>query len=355
MRGGDIAIGWVSTWNEKCGIAVHSENILKNLKQDFLVFAPYEESLVREDEGFVRRCWSKNSKSFGDLMDLISEEGVTKLVVQHHPGYMLFRDLNSVILKLSDFGVEVTLALHNTRERPRIFRSNRIDRAVPGMKLCKNVIVHQTGDVDRLHRMGVTENVRLVPLGVYPPPSGTSGIPIPEGRTLGTFGFLLPHKGFPELIQSFSMLEEWDYLVMLCSEREESADTLIECKERVKSLGLGGSVILNTEFLDQDVAISTLSELDLVVFPYQNTKESASAAIRMAVAAGSAIAVTPLEIFADVEGAIIMDGCSIEEMFSSLSRLQSGDLEDSKKNILEMRVAHQWPEISKRISDLVIE
>jgi len=310
--------------------------------------------LVREDEDFVRRCWAKKSKSFEGIMSCITEEGVTKLVIQHHPGYMLFRDLNSLILKLVGSGVEVSLALHNTRERPLLFRSNRIDRAVSGMKLCKNVIVHQTGDVGRIHRMGVTENVSLVPLGVYPPPSGMSGIPIPEGRAIGTFGFLLPHKGFPELIRAFSMLEEWDYLVMLCSEREESASALTECNECIKSLGLEGRVLLNTEFLDQDVAISTLSTLDLVVFPYQNTKESASAAIRMAVAAGSAIAVTPLEIFADVGGAITMDGRSVEQMVSSLSRLEPSDLEGSKKKIKEMRDAHQWPEISKKIEDLVI-
>ncbi|MCS5531992.1 MAG: hypothetical protein NZ780_04195 [Candidatus Poseidoniales archaeon] len=347
-------IGWVSTWNEKCGIAAHSENILAHLGEDFVVLAPRGEMLIREDEDFVRRCWSKKDGDFSELVSCALEEGITTALIQHHPGIMLFSNLNVLIHSLVDAGIEVSVILHNTKERPLVFRSNRIDRAVPGMRLCRKVIVHQSSDVNRLRELGVDGNTALVPHGVYPPPSGSAGLPVPEGRVMGTFGFMMSHKGFTELIQAFSELDNWDYLVMLCSVREDSGAALKECEDMISRLGLGDRVLLQTEFLEQDYAISTLSSLELVVFPYQNTKESASGAVRMAVAAGTAIAVTPLDIFDDVEGAIVLQGRTAAEMVSSLDNLDDASLGDSRARIIEMRDAHQWPSVSMRLRDLIL-
>ena len=91
----------------------------------------------------------------------------------------------------------------------------------------------------------------------------------------------------------------------------------------------------------------------MIVFPYQNTKESASGAVRMAVAAGTAIAVTPLEIFDDVEGAIILNGLTDDDIAASLERLNEGDLRESQKLIIQMRDANQWNSVTSRIVDLL--
>ena len=281
------------------------------------------------------------------------KEDIDVVMIQHHPGFMLFGHLNILIRKLVENRVTVSLILHNTKERPLIYRINRVDKAVNGMRLCKNVIVHQKGDVSRLKEIGVEGNVELLPHGVYPPPANRDTMKIPEGRVLGTFGFMLRHKGFPELIRAFSSVKNWDYLVMLCSVREDSQDALIECKEEIERLGLGDKVILNTEFLNQEYAISTLSKLGLIVFPYQNTKESASGAVRMAVAAGTAIAVTPLEIFDDVEGAIVLQGMTDDDIATSLESLNDRDLGESQKRIIRMRDANQWNSVTSRIVDLL--
>ena len=63
-----------------------------------------------------------------------------------------------------------------------------------------------------------------------------------------------------------------------------------------------------TDFLDDDVVIATLAKCELLVFPYQNTNESASGAVRMGVASGVPIAVSPIPIFDDIDGAIKMRG-----------------------------------------------
>lgn len=346
-------LGWITTWNEQCGIAVHSHNILHHLEPAYIVLAPENIAKIKEDEGFVHRCWNKKSGDFTELISTVIKEDIDVVMIQHHPGFMLFGHLNILIRKLVENRVTVSLILHNTKERPLIYRINRVDKAVNGMRLCKNVIVHQKGDVSRLKEIGVEGNVELLPHGVYPPPANRDTMKIPEGRVLGTFGFMLRHKGFPELIRAFSSVKNWDYLVMLCSVREDSQDALIECKEEIERLGLGDKVILNTEFLNQEYAISTLSKLDLIVFPYQNTKESASGAVRMAVAAGTAIAVTPLEIFDDVEGAIVLQGMTDDDIATSLESLNDKDLGESQKRIIRMRDTNQWNSVTSRIVDLL--
>ena len=76
----------------------------------------------------------------------------------------------------------------------------------------------------------------------------------------------------------------------------EDSEGIFACNRLIAKLDLENDVILNSEFLDDDVAISTLAECDLVVFPYQK-RESASGAARWQ-KAGVPIAVTPLEILA---------------------------------------------------------
>ena len=110
-------------------------------------------------------------------------------------------------------------------------------------------------------------------------------------------------------------------------------------------------VRLVTEFLDDDVAIATLASCELLVFPYQNTNESASGAVRMGVAAGVPIAVSPIPIFDDVNGSIKMRGKSVEDIVASISMLSQENLDDSRNKIIKLRDSLQWSEIARRIQE----
>lgn len=341
--------GWISTWNVRCGIATYSANILEHLSGQYEIFAAEDDSLLEGDAGNVHRCWEKRSGNFDSLISSVVQRDVTDVVIQHHPGQISFRDLNALILKFVELGVVVSVTLHNTKERPLIFRSNRVDRAVKGLRSCKNVFVHSMGDVHRLAEMGVSENVSHIPHGIYPAPLGEGGIDVPEGRVMGAFGFLMPHKGFSQLIEGFSMLGGWDYLVMFCSDRGDSGGALDECLQTIERCNVGDRVILDTDFHSQGDLVSALSNCELVVFPYQKTKESASGAVRMAIAAGTAVAVTPLEIFSDIDGAIVLEGVTAGEIASSLSSVSAEDLGASREGIREIRDAYQWSKVAALI------
>ena len=128
---------------------------------------------------------------------------------------------------------------------------------------------------------------------------------------------------------------------------EAKMNSLIEKK------GLTGRVRLVTDFLDDDVAIATLAKCELLVFPYQNTKESASGAVRMGVAAGVPLAVTPIPIFDDVTGSIRTRGRTVDDIVASISKISQDDLDSSRKSIIELRDSLQWDEVAKRIQALL--
>ena len=98
-------------------------------------------------------------------------------------------------MELENLEIEISITLHNTREKPILFRKNRINRAIRGLKKCKNIIVHSSEDVHRLAKMGIKDNVNMIPHGIYPFPKNLVPIDLPSGRKMATFGFLLPNKG----------------------------------------------------------------------------------------------------------------------------------------------------------------
>jgi len=352
---GAMMLGWMTTWAVRCGIATYSSHLIENLSDKPIILAANDDQLVSGFRDGEIRCWEKNSSDFSLIIEKIKKNKIKKLVIQHHPGQIIFNDLNNFLLDLENLGIEISITLHNTRERPLIFRKNRIDRAIEGLVKCKNIIVHSNEDVQRLLQMGISKNVHMIPHGIYPPPKKLVSIDLPAGRKIATFGFLLPNKGFRELITAFSILKEegWDKLVMLCANRGDSEKELERCKKLIKRLNLEEDVILKTEFLDDEVAISTLSKCELVVFPYQKTKESASGAARMAIAAGTAIAVTPLEIFSDLEGSIVLPGISSSKIIDGIKNISEEVINDSKLQITELRDRFQWNKIAEKYEKLI--
>ena len=117
---------------------------------------------------------------------------------------------------------------------------------------------------------------------------------------------------------------------------------------------LVGRVRLITDFLDDDVAISTLAKCDLLVFPYQNTKESASGAVRMGVASGVPIAVTPIPIFEDIVGAIKLRGKTVDDIVASISMTSNEELESCRNDMVKLRDSLQWDVVAGRIQELLM-
>jgi glycosyltransferase involved in cell wall biosynthesis len=305
-----------------------------------------------EVEGAIP-CWTRDSNFFGGIIAQIAGKGIDTVVIQHQPGLLRFSYLNELLLKLSEMDVKVFITMHNTRDRSLVFPSKRIEKAVEGLKTCSTVMVHSNSDVEILKALGIEDNVVMIPHGIYPPPSDSAeSLPV-EGRVMGSFGFLLKHKGQLELVEAFERLPGWDELLLLCATIERSGKMEAKINSLIEKKGLTGRVKLVTDFLDDDVVIASLAKCELLVFPYQNTKESASGAVRMGVAAGVPLAVTPIPIFDDVTGAIRMRGGTVDDIVASISKISQDDLESSRKSMVELRDSLQWDEVAKRIQALL--
>ena len=138
-------LGWMTTWGVRCGIATYSSFLIENLDKEVVILA--QSDGAPEDE--ITRCWERKNGDFSILLARIEEYGIKEIVIQHHPGQIIFKHLSSLLHSLYSKGIEVNITLHNTRERPLVFRSNRIDKAVKALKLCKNIFVHTKSDISR--------------------------------------------------------------------------------------------------------------------------------------------------------------------------------------------------------------
>ena len=341
-------LGWISTWGIRCGIATYSRFLIEQM-DDVLVMCQSGEGEV---EGAIP-CWKRDSNFFGGIIAQIAGKGIDTVVIQHQPGLLRFSYLNELLLKLSEMDVKVFITMHNTRDRSLVFPSKRIEKAVEGLKTCSTVMVHSNSDVEILKALGIEDNVVMIPHGIYPPPSDSAeSLPL-EGRVMGSFGFLLRHKGQLELVEAFERLPGWDQLLLLCATIERSGKMEAKINSLIEKKGLTGRVKLVTDFLDDDVVIASLAKCELLVFPYQNTKESASGAVRMGVAAGVPLAVTPIPIFDDVTGAIRMRGGTVDDIVASVSKISQDDLDSSRNSMIELRDSLQWDEVAKRIQGLL--
>lgn len=342
-------IGWITTWGIRCGIATYSKFLIDELEDDVLIMCQSGEGEV---EGAVP-CWSRDSNFFGGIIAQIAAHDIRTIVIQHQPGLLRFSYLNELLIRLNEMEVKVFITMHNTQDRSLVFPSKRIEKAVDGLKTCSTVMVHSNSDVQNLKNLGIEDNVVMIPHGIYPPPKeGVETLQV-NGRVMATFGFLLPHKGQIELVEAFARLPGWDELLLLCATREGTGNTEKRIESIIQNNNLQSKVRLVTDFLDDDVAIATLAKCELLVFPYQKTNESASGAVRMGVAAGRPIAVTPIPIFDDIDGAIKLRGKTVDEIVASISQISDEDMNRSKDGIVQLRDSLQWEEIAKQIQELL--
>jgi glycosyltransferase involved in cell wall biosynthesis len=184
----------------------------------------------------------------------------------------------------------------------------------PTLRRADCLIVHQQADADRLADMGVHENVMVVPIGTPSPPKPTPdevrmALRLGDRPIVGTFGFLLPHKGILALLDSVDRLrvEFADIaLLALCATYPiaTSHDYENVVREHIASRKLEENVLLVSDYLPADIASTTLRAADVVVLPYEQTEESASAALRFVMAIERPVVVTDLAIFADAAEAV---------------------------------------------------
>ena len=363
-------IGWVSSWNSRCGIATYSQALTSEIDADRLVvFADRGAALVGADEVFVERCWNQGwVDPLEDLHTAIMARGLDAVVIQFNFGFFALAALASLISRLKDAAVAVFLCLHSTEDVIKPDCTIRLEEIAPVLARADRLLVHSAHDLNRLKAIGLVGNVSLFPHGL-PQPLATSREVLrrdmfPQAdRVIACFGFLLPHKGLRELIQGFALFRRKHpkaHLLLLnalypVDESRREHEALLE---QIRATGLERSVTLTVDFLEEKEILSRLGAADVVVYPYQNTQESASGAIRLGLGSRTPVACTPFPIFADVaEITYQFHATDPEAIAAGLTDLLDENEKDRLAALASRQAdwlkAHSWPRLSRRLANLI--
>jgi O-antigen biosynthesis alpha-1,2-mannosyltransferase len=359
-------VGWITTWNTRCGIAEYSAHLLEHFRRPVTMLAAHAEHQTGLDSEEVVRCWySGAADELAALSRAIEQNGLDTLVIQFNYYFFDFKALSEFLNRHADAGRTVFIILHSTSD-PLGVPSKRLSALISALGRCDRVLVHSVNDLNTLKDLGLVNNVCLFPHGIVDQsPSRLPSFKQRYRKVIASYGFFLPQKGLPQLIDALakliSMGEDVELLMINAAYTEAQSGPLIQqAKRAIKKLRLENRIKLVTDFLPDEASLGWLTCADLVVFPYQATSESSSAAVRVGLASKKPVAVTPLPIFDDVRRAVFtLPGTSSEQLARGISEvlhtLERGGAvaADVMEQADRWRNSHRYPVLAHRLSSML--
>jgi glycosyltransferase involved in cell wall biosynthesis len=273
------SIGFVTTWNTKCGIAEYTRYLAASLPLGlrFAIFAnrPWEQ-LVRPDEAYVTRCWEPYTgvrSSEGEIEELsqaILKSGVQAVSIQYNFNFFTPASLKELLQRLKRKRIVTTVTMHAIRHKS-------FPQLMAVLQETDFCICHRQADVDEIEQSGV-KNVLLRQQGIVSSrldPKNSSS-PASCSRfhfVISCFGFFLPLKGIYQLIQAFALAKSVQPMLRLkllnsLYAVDASTEYAHQCMRLIGEKHLRGDVHVSTVFLDHEETLRELGDSDLVVLPY---------------------------------------------------------------------------------------
>lgn len=310
-------VDMLTTWNNKCGVAEFARYFVEasNRLVDYHIFPDTGHALLRPDEDFIHdRVWHQGIFQDDDIKKLLYVLGSSPseiLHIQYNSGFFSPETLAEICMELKD-KKRVIVSFHSTGYVKEQMQPQTRKRAIKGFNSAYRIVVHQQADVDELLALGVDPSIiKIIPLGqvTYFSRSVDQArhvLGIQSKHVIGSYGFLLPHKGIENTIRAVALLKKkYPDIIYIAScalyDADISRDYYRKCKEAIWQLGLENHVFLFTDFLEPKESITLLQACDVLVMPYGETRESASGAIRFCVAAKRPLITTRQNIFKEVE------------------------------------------------------
>lgn len=310
------SVDMVTTWNTKCGIAEFTRYYVENSNKlvDYRIFPDTGHKLLRKDESFVEeRSWHQGMEN-RDIAQLIAalRRSPSEIVhIQYNLGFFSGYALATLCKEL-EHEKKVIVLFHATKALKEKVALKDWRYVIDGLNRAFRVVVHQEADAEALHTFGIrSEKIRVIPLGqmVYPARTVESArhvLGIRSNHVIGSYGFLLPHKGVEKTLQAVALLRKtYPDILFIAScalyDAPLSHDYYQACRQTVAKLHLKDNVLLVTDFLDPKESILLLQACDVLAMAYDPTNESASGAVRFCVAAQRPLITTRQEIFREFE------------------------------------------------------
>lgn len=360
-------IGWISTWGSRCGIAEYSALLIREITDcEVCVYAPSNETFSKI-ESSCNRCWmlGKEINQLNVVLKNIRDDKIQALIVQFNYGFFNHKEFSEFICSVSQH-IPIIIMMHATvdPEGKKPAWNFRLEEMVSALHHCQRILVHTVADLNRLKQIGLIDNVALFPHAM---PATTCPIsPLQKNKipVIATYGFCLPHKGILQIAQALSILKQENFsfrfkFINALYPIEESELLLKELKQYIKQHGLVDFVNIIYDFLPQSECAAQLQEADLIIFPYQQTSESSSAAVRYGLATAKAVAVTPVKIFDELRGSVFrFSGFSPQAIADGIKfflleiQSHSDNFETVSKQAEKLRESCSATNLSKRLINI---
>jgi glycosyltransferase involved in cell wall biosynthesis len=247
---------------------------------------------------------------------------------------------------LKEIGKIVLVTLHSTIDPPIEILNRKIIELNQALKICDYLFVHSLNDLKNLEEINLIDNVVYLPHGVVPFQKKIAN-QVSKTFTFATYGFLLPHKGIEIVLEALNLLVKdgvIDIKLILVNsiyDAEISKNIAKNIRQYIIDNNLNDFVDIHFDYLKDEDSLKILSMADVILFPYQQTNESASGAVRRALCSGAIVAVTPLQIFDDVKDIVINIGV-FDSIGISKFMLRCIDISKNGKN--------EWSELNARVN-----
>ena len=305
----------VTTWDQACGIATFSEDVVRWRPTNVEINVIYAEKINSKfvetiQNGIaVRRSWWRHSDTLPSLLDSIGSDTSTNIIIQHHPGIISWEILASMIEGLCLIK-HITLHLHSVRAGIDDFK-----RYVDKIGKANRIIVHNAEEYMFIVSLLGVERVSLIPHGIEKQTITRNNTASFAGKNLhkimiGTFGLASQHKRCDLLMLAGNALRDLGYEVRIkilaaCSAlNRHSTSHLKYTVELAHQLNFDRDFFLRTEFLPMEQVLSELSECDCLIFPYDEVSEGASGAVRIGLRAGVPVIVSSASMFDDIRDCV---------------------------------------------------
>ncbi len=365
-----INVSMVTTWNTKCGIAEFSRMEVNATSEriNYTIYPNNAGPLIRKDEEFVsERLWiNRDDVNLDALVKRLLEDASEIVNFQFNMGFFSLNNLGKAIDRLVE-EKKVIVSFHSVKDLKEGLRTTSLSSIADKLNKCYALVVHQEEDKEVLVSKGIDENIiKIIPLGQMrvidvPCDIARRKKNINSSFVVGSYGFLLPHKGIKEVIESVAIIKKDipDILyIAVCSlyDCEESKEYKKECEKTIQELELQDNVMLVTDYLEDEESLKYLHCCDMLVMAYKNTQESASGAMRFCMAAMRPVITTGLPIFNEFkECSDRIKSPSPSEISEAVLKLKNDTkrmeelIELDKDYIKE----HSWEMVAKKVYELI--
>ena len=308
-------LAMVTTWDSRCGIAEYSryfiDSLLKNQNRlELEVLSSSVENIWPKIDVPHKVCWEQRpSTDLSQLGMQLLKNGFEVVHFQFNFGFFELEPFAALLEELKRAGKKVVITFHSTADVLETTGTISLRNIVCSLRGVDLLLVHSLDDQRRLAGFGLKENVRVIPHGNVVYPSEDRSLRkewgIPFEPAIGTFGFLLPHKGLLPLLQAITILRpEFPHIGLMaqCALHQSAISRDFEAvvRRHIRELKLSDAVMLSTSFVEPEEAALFLQLTDVIVLPYQGTRESSSASVRFALGSGRPVITTTNAIFSDV-------------------------------------------------------